>query len=319
MSTYLNITDEIAPRLNRRAFLGAAFGTAIAASTQTGLAGESKGSVVPAADVRALDLNALSDQQALKTYLKMIGSLEPAVLYTWFSGHLWGIVPGTPAKQLVSFEGIAKNVWRHTGDEITKQSFDIGYFGDAHTGELIDAYENPYTGKIVQPYHYAYGGRVTRYAKTGKVVDGDIAPIRHKWTMSGDQAWFEETNSLSVPNPFDPKDWPLASAGKELHFGSSTTNTAKIDDLLNPKRASVPYTLFWTAINSWEPWLHMADTPGYVMWRATGRKLGNLSEAPSTIIDYVNKMQPNYFSDDSPWTGTRSTWADYRRDRKHKS
>lgn len=265
---------------------------------------------------KTISLDSLTDEQATALYIKMTGSLEPATIYTWFSGQLWGIVPGTAAKPLVSFEGLAKSVWRLENGQITKQSYDIGYFGDLDSGKLLNRFDNPYTGKQVAPYHYAYGGGITRYSKLGKISDGKVEPLQQKWMSSGDLAWYDETMSASFASSFDPQEWPLASAGKEVYFGTSTTNTAKIADLLDTSKSNIPYTFFWTAINSWEPWLHMGEAPGYVMWRATGRKLGDLSEAPESIIKYVHRVQPNYFKDDQPWDGTRSTWADYRRDRK---
>lgn len=290
------------PTLGRRAFMAA-----------LPLAG------IPTGELHAAhaDLAKLPPAETVRTYIKLIGSTESAVVYTWFTGHLWIIVPSRPPAPLVSFQGLAKNIWaKESNGVVTQQNFDVGFFGAADGGGAIDEVENPLTGEIVNPYHYMYGGGIQRYSDQGKLVGNEVTPIRPNWIVSGDMIWVDESRSASALNPIEPASWPRESAGEQVHFGSATSLVANASELLDPSRSSVPYTLFWSSIGSWEPWLHMGASPGYIMWRAVGRKLADLSEASEEIRAYVREVQPNYLADGPPWEGTKSTWNDFMRDRK---
>ena len=53
------------------------------------------------------------------------------------------------------------------------------------------------------------------------------------------------------------------------------------------------------------------------MWRATGKKILDISEIPDSMTEYIAKVQPNYFKEERPWKGRRSTYPSYKRDRKN--
>ena len=263
------------------------------------------------------DTTSFVKEDGFKTYIRLMGSLEPATIYSWFSGHLWGIVPGEAPKPLTTLQGLAKSNWNKEGENIVKESFDLGFFGDLETGQVLQEWKNPYTQEIVQPFHFMYGGgSTTVFTPNGKKSGGKIIPYATNWMHSGDQVWLDEYGSASFENPLQPEQWPKASAGKQMHFGSSTTYVAQAASLFNTAKATCGHTFFWTAVNSWEPWLQMGQRDGYVMWRATGRKNFDLDEIPKTMKAYVAKVQPNYFEALQPWKGRRSTYESYKASRK---
>lgn len=258
-----------------------------------------------------------SKEDLFKTYVRLMGSLETTTIYSWFSGHLWGIIPNEAPKPLVTLQGLAKSNWQKEEDYITKESFDLGFFGDLETGEVLEEWKNPYTNELVQPFHFMYGGgSKTAYTTEGIKSANGIKPYKMNWMESGDHIWMDEYGSFSFESPLQPEEWPKASPGKQMHFGSSTTYMATKTELFNPNNTSCDQTFFWTAVNSWEPWLHMGQREGYVMWRATGRKIFDINEIPDTMKSYVAKVQPNYFEDKTPWNGRRSTYTSYKEHRK---
>ncbi len=245
-------------------------------------------------------------------YLRLIGSLTPRTLYSWFSGHLWGIVPGEAPKALTTLQGLAKSNWDVDGELLTKQSFDLGFFGDLENGELLQTWTNPYTNEKVKPFPFMYGGGPkTSYGPNGKLQGDKVEAYPNTWVRSGNQVWLDEYGSFQFKNPLQPEEWPHSSAGEELLFGSSTTYSANADELFDKEATTCGNTFFWTAINSWEPWMRMGQRPGFVMWRATGRKIFDVAEIPDAIKAYVAKVQPNYFEDKRPWKGRRSTYSSY--------
>ncbi len=257
------------------------------------------------------------DDDKFKTYIRLMGSLEPTTIYKWFSGHLWGIVPNEAPIPLTTLQGLAKSNWRVEGEHITKESFDLGFFGDLEKGNVLNSWKNPYTNEIVKPFHFMYGGgSKTIYTPKGIKSGESIKPYNTNWVQSGDQVWLDEYGSHSFKNPIQPDEWPISSSGKQMHFGSSTTFIANANELFDDKLASCNQNFFWTAVNSWEPWLRMRQKEGFVMWRATGRKITDISEIPDAMKTYVNSVQPNYFKDETPWKGRRSTYASYKKLRK---
>ncbi|WP_298477793.1 DUF1838 family protein [uncultured Maribacter sp.] len=258
-----------------------------------------------------------SEKDIFKSHIRFMGSLEPTTIYSWFSGHLWGIVPGEAPKALTTLQGLAKSNWKKEGNNFTKESFDLGFFGDLETGKVLEKWKNPYTNETIEPFHFMYGGANKKvYTEKGILSGETMKPYPNNWVQSGDQIWLDEYGSASFTNPIQPKEWPISSAGKQMHFGSSTTYVANAKQLFNPKLASCDQTFFWTAVNSWEPWLRMGQKPGFVMWRATGRKIVDVSEIPISMLDYVAKVQPNYFDDEKPWKGRKSTYTSYKNNRK---
>ncbi len=295
--------------ISRRSFLNSSATLSVAAIPGISLAapfiGERKKPVV------------LSQKDIYKTHIRLMGSLKPSTIYSWFSGHLWGIVPGEAPKPLTTLQGLAKSIWQKEGDNYTKESFDIGFFGDLKTGEVLSEWKNPYTNKIVEPFHFMYGGgSKTTYTPEGTLSRNEVKPYQHDWIQSGEQVWLDEYGSASFKNPLNPEEWPISSAGEQMHFGSSTTFAASAGQLFNPELDSCDQTFFWTAINSWEPWLRMGQKPGFVMWRATGRKIFDTNEIPKSIKNYIAKVQPNYFTDEKPWSKRKSTYASYKKLRK---
>lgn len=259
----------------------------------------------------------LTTEQTFKTYIRLMGSLEPRTIYSWFSGHLWGIVPNEAPKPLTTLQGLAKSNWRIEGDHISKESFDLGYFGDLNTGNILESWLNPYTNKKVKPFHFMYGGaNKTIYTVNGIKTGNNVTPYKTNWVQSGNQVWLDEYGSHSFKNPLQPNEWPISSAGEQMHFGSSTTFMANAHELFDDSLSTCNQNFFWTAINSWEPWLQMGQKDGFVMWRATGKKIFDISEIPDSMKHYISKIQPNYFEDKTPWTERRSTYASYKELRK---
>ncbi len=295
-------------KMNRRAFINAAGALPLVALPTLGYAANL---LTNTNNFPALKM---SNDDTFKTYIRFMGSLEPATIYSWFSGYLWGIIPNEAPKPLTTLQGLAKSNWRIEGEHITKESFDLGFFGDLETGNVLESWKNPYTNETVKPFHFMYGGgHKTVYTPQGIKSGENIKPYKTNWIQSGNQVWLDEYGSHSFKNPIQPDEWPISSAGEQLHFGSSTTYIANADELFNDTLPSCDQSFFWTAVNSWEPWLRMRQREGFVMWRATGRKIMDISEIPDAMKHYVKKVQPNYFKEETPWKGRRSTYKSYKK------
>jgi len=294
---------------NRQKHSRRTFISALGALSLTGL--------LPAHTLAANKKIEFSPIETLNAYIRLMGSLKPATTYTWFSGELWSILPNKTPQPLVSFQGLAKSIWEVIDKNTYLQhSFDSGFFGDLETGEKIKDFVNPMNGRTVQPYPFLYGGGTRQYSIKGVQSRDEIKPLEPKWIRSGDQVWLDEIGSGSFENPIDPNMWPMESAGKQVHYGSSTSYIASAEEVFNPNSNYANYSMSWSSITPWEPWLLMGDTPGFAQWRATGRKLSNFNEASNGILKHVRKAQPNFLDNGRPWEGYKSSWKSFMADRK---
>lgn len=300
-------------KLNRRSFIEKSSALSMASLPAIGIGSMYGFGSIPNSE----SIESLEPTEKFKTYIRFMGSLQSETIYNWFSGHLWGIVPGEAPKPLTQFQGLAKSLWEPEGDTYTKQSFDLGFFSDLHSGKILTEFKNPFTDKIVHPYHFMYGGGGKTIHTLHGIKSGEtVEPYEMNWKECGDQVWMDQYKSISFNNPLSPQEWKLSSAGEKMHFGTSTTYLGNRNELFNKNLMTSNQTFFWTTVNSWEPWLQMGQTPGYVMWRATGRKIFNVDDIPNSMKDYVKDIQPNYFEAGKPWEKRRSTYASYMKDRK---
>lgn len=298
--------------VQRRALLrsGLGMGAALAVGT-------SANAVRAAGKTGDLDLE--TPAGVLDAYVKLLGTLEEEHVYIAFSGTLWGIVPEKVPTAICGFSGLARHQWTPQKDGYHRKSFDVGYFSDLESGEPVDELVNPLTGETVQPFHYKYGGGRQLYTKQGSLTiseegePGTLKPYDLNWETAGDQIWLTEGGGGEFPSPLPPDEWPRESSGDAYRFVGETTLATSIEQLSNPRVRQADYTLFWTSILSWEPWLLMNGAPGFAMWRGVGTKLDRYQDAPGTLLDYVRSEQPNYFGKKDPWDGVLSNYDRFKK------
>lgn len=296
---------------SRRKLLQSGFG--VSAGLMLGAADSAQ------AQARKLDkLDLDSPTGGLNAYVKLLGTLEQSNVYIAFSGTLWGILPERVPTAICGFSGLARHQWTPRKEGHHRKSFDVGYFSDLATGEPADEIVNPLTGETVHPFHYKYGGGEQLYTKQGLMaVSGEgeastLKPYELNWESAGEQVWLTEGGGGEFPSPLPKEEWPRESSGDAYRVVGETTLVSTIDQLASRRVAQADYTLFWTSILSWEPWLLMDGRPGFAMWRGVGAKLTQPDDAPETLLDYVLEEQPNYFGKDDPWEGVLSNYDRFK-------
>ncbi|MEM7704965.1 MAG: DUF1838 family protein [Pseudomonadota bacterium] len=258
----------------------------------------------------------------LNNYIKLLGSLRESNVYVAFSGTLWGMAPDRVPEALCGFGGLARHQWNPKGQSYRRKSFDVGYFSDLESGEPIDTMVNPFTGETVEPFHYKYGGGEQLFTEAGlSAISGEgdtqeAKPYDLDWQSLGNQIWLTEGGGGEFPSPLPRETWPRESSGDAFRFASETTYSSTVDQLANPELTQADYTLFWSSVLSWEPWLLMDGKPGFVMWRGVGAKLRSYQDAPRPLLSYIEKEQSNYFDKADPWEGVVRNFDRFKAMRK---
>jgi len=244
--------------------------------------------------------------EELRAYVKLVGSTEAAAVHYFYSGKIYGLVPGEDSQPIMGFAGLAKNIWKPLDDgNFAQRIFDIGYFADLERGEPIDEFFNPFTKKVNRPVHYANGpNEFIRKAE------------KRNWQISGDDVWLEESLAFKMPNWLDPNVWPLASTGETLRFRYTNTYRGKLSDLKNPRIVSATSLLGWNAVTDWYPFMLMGQRPGFLHWISQGRKINNFSEVPQQTLQYLEANFPNYLSLEAPWAEQVNNYVQYMEQRQ---
>lgn len=259
------------------------------------------------------NLQGLSSEQKFQTFIKTIGTLQTEDIYIWFKGVLWGVLPQQTPVAFCGFQGLARHRWIANSDgSFTQKAYDVGFFCDLETGLPIDELENPFTNEKLTPYHNKYGG----FPQIHTLQEFEKNSKKYNWYSVGDRAVLTERSSGSVSSKMQPNDWPRETSGTKNYYGGESSYVTSLNQLSDPKISKAEYTLFWSSFSPWEPWLLMDGRGGTCQWRATGVKLQSYKDAPSDVLDFVKKDQPNYFEEADPWEGYLSNTDRYMRDRK---
>lgn len=165
-----------------------------------------------------------------------------------------------------------KSIWRRDGTGgFTNSDYDLGFYVDYQSREVLDTWLNPLTNKSVKVYHYRggpSGGHFTVGAAGGDVYGSAMG----RWSMFGDQLWHTASNWGERPNPLTPDEWPLASSGRTTLGSMSLTFTARASEIASPAVHQAAGLQIWTNTTAWMPWMEMGQRPGFNLWRWVGAK-----------------------------------------------
>lgn len=261
-------------------------------------------------------LDLTNPQVALDSYVKLRGSIVDETVFQYYEGDIYALINDNVPTPLAGFRGIQKSAWRPdgTGGYINRD-FDLGFYTDYKTREIIDEWVNPITGKALKVHHYRggpTGGHFRRDADPGDVYGG----LKNgHWSVVGNQIWQSSSSYGERPNPLSIEEWPLASTGPKLLGVMTTAFSGRLDEVANPEISMAPSTQIWTNTTSWMPWMEMGQLPGFNEWRWVGAKGVNPSDLDPVLVEAAEKVWPGYVTRDTGWAVPVSGREDYVSDK----
>ena len=249
---------------------------------------------------------------ALRSYVKLRGSTADETVFQPYEGDIFAIVDGVQGVPLCGFIGLQKSVWRRDGVGFTNADYDIGFFVDSHTRQILRHWRNPLTGQVVEVLHYRggpSGGHFTVDAPAGDVY----GEATGRWSCFGGHAWHTSSNCSTRPNAMDPAKWPRASSGRTLLGTMSISFSGLLSELADPACHQVSGLQVWTNTTSWMPWMEMGQRPGFNEWRWIGAKGTPPERLPATLVVQVEAVWPGYVHGDRVWKVPTSGRTDYMR------
>jgi len=261
----------------------------------------------PMADT-GLDLR--SPSRLLSTSIRMRGSLEQRLAFIWLRGIRYTLVDGE-ALPLCGYIGGSITRYRQLSDDAFEfLLYEISYYTDLQTGEVLDKLRMPYTDRDVEVPLYRTGpGRHvvmianeeeldwSRENTTSEALAQQIAPdakVYYRFNLRpaiehGEQVWIR-SDSFTRLVPRDPKQAPM-------FYKEAITYQASRSDLADLSTPQVDAQLSFAIATAWRPWMQMGDIDGHTVTDGIGGKVMDMRDMPEDFIRFTEKHHPDVLAD----------------------
>jgi hypothetical protein len=218
---------------------------------------------------RAAELGLGTPAGKLRAFMLMRGALDDRLVIGTSTGCYYGVV-AAEVTPLFNFVAATFSRFRKSADGTAYEgaSYEVPFFTDLATGELLQSWKNPYTGETVKVP--PLGAPATRIVFTQDLqMKFPVPPpgleLNHVVTapvVSGNDVWLVERSSATFHIPNLPVP---------LHFTEINTLHALVSDLAEPGVRRVPCLTAYEGIGGWRPWMNMSARPGNMIANGFGR------------------------------------------------
>ena len=264
-----------------------------------------------AAQAPSLDLTSPLSRARIRA--KVLGSVEPELVYTFYRLHIYGYMNDGNLIPFFTMNNLNLTRWSalENGNFATVGA-ECGVYCKFDTDEVLDVWENPITHEKRKVWEFIGGPLKTTIGPDGIVTDGaaELKPDVLRMEILGDKVFMPTQAALSMPNPFTPEKWPKSSSGKTRYWDSLLVASADVEDIADPNVANVRAFLQFQNLGSWHPWLGMGGYEGRTYGRAYGTKLASLDELPKSVLNGIEAKTPEIFDFES-WETPRIDMLDY--------
>ncbi|MBL8201397.1 MAG: DUF1838 family protein [Chromatiales bacterium] len=346
---YLDAMRSTVASFSRRGVLG--LGVAAGLGGLSGLAGLASGPARAASPAvgksGALDLTTAADN--IYAFAKTWGTLGDEIVFGGHEGVFFAVVGDRRAMPLFGYVGFGSLQFRilPNGDAEYRGK-DATFYTDLKTGELLDAWQNPFTGKTVKVYPYineqvtttipaSYpADRMVTDAYRWEIAIGNAAsrkedahsyrgdqgesgrsvPFVLPWRRVGNHYLLTWDWMLEVANPVTPEGWPEASTGPVINPSEHFTFFVPAGELEDRGRPWATMTAGFFRQCPWLPWMRMgrSGVEGRMFANSHSYKItGGLDNIPRPVRARLERDRPDMLLPPKDWTQhpVGSSWGYY--------
>jgi hypothetical protein len=271
-------------RVSRRSFIGLT-GGAVASSV---LGWPS------AAFARGLDLTAAED--LLTAAVKMRGATDNSLALGWVAGYRYAVIDGRSIPMFGLLAGTYSRYRKLDSLAYEVRSFEVAFFTDMVSGELLETWKNPVTGKTVDVPTFQ-----TPPAKYRITPEGlDLSEIKSMQGMNPDHLFRPvQVNGEDVRLTEEIKIYAeTAPAGaKPFRYTEVTTYQAKKPDIDNPALVTVPTSIKYQSLVSFDEWMGMDGIDGLHMGSGSGDRVARVEDFPGLYLELTERFYPDVLED----------------------
>jgi len=243
------------------------------------------------ADTDTTETDLSDPDQLLTAFMRLAASLDNRLIIWWMDGLRYGVVDARARLLFGMKVGMFQRFYRQPDGNFRLAMFELTYYTDLATGELLEEFANPYTGETNRVVHVRLGPELR--GQTAHGMANPDNPLVHDYhstlgpaVIHGDDIWIPTDIDATIrfPKPTAP----------EIRLNHYTTVHGRLADAINPDLVSAPATFAFQNILKWEPFMRMKDHPGHMMSRAAGRKLESVEQLPVDYRKMAERMHPKY-------------------------
>jgi hypothetical protein len=229
---------------------------------------------------------------ALRTHVKMVGSLGQATVYSFMRLNIYADLGEGNFVPFFTMNNILVDYWQPKGDnQHEMRKYEVGFYTRYDSQEPLEEFVNPVTGRTSAIHHFRLGPVPRLYTPTGVIAMGytpKLLPIE----VIGDRVFLATQSIESRPDMLD--------STRTSYTNSFMTMSASLADITDPTVLSAPVHLQLQNKNRWAPWMGMEDRPGGTVARGFGGKVESLDALPKSVIDGARRFVPEIF-DTANW------------------
>ncbi len=232
---------------------------------------------------------------ALTAYIKLGAALDDRLTIWWMDGLRYGVVDQRSELMYGMKVALFQRFFAQPDGTYKLAMFELTYYTDLESGELLEEYKNPYTGIVNRVQHVRLGPEIRQATASGSARPENDTNLSYFYTrlgpplVHGDYIWITTDVQAGIKFPS-----PKAPRIRLNHYLTLHGQNSAVKD---PAVLSAPASLGFHNILTWEPWMRMGDYPGEMMSRAAGRKLERVDELPADYLAMAHRIHPTYIAD----------------------
>jgi len=235
----------------------------------------------------------------MQSWMKCAAALDSRLVIWWMDGVRYGVVEQRSQPMYGMKVGIFQRYFPVSDGLWKIAMFELTYYTDLNTGELLENWDNFYTGETNTVRHVRLGPEIRIQNNEGQAADPDDRVMQQMLqdyrttlgppTVLGNEFWLPTSVEARLVFP--------GSKGTELVLNHYTTINGNVSDAMDPALVSAPCSIAFQNILRWEPWMQMGKHPGHMMSRAAGRKLESLEDLPADYRRMAETVHPKLIRD----------------------
>jgi hypothetical protein len=236
----------------------------------------------------------IDPEQLLTAFMRLGASLDDRLVIWWMDGVRYGVVDAESQALFGMKVGMFHRFFRQPNGEFKLAMFELTYYTDLETGNLLEEFKNPYTGETNRVSHVRLGPEFRTQTSRGLADPQNPMVLDYRSSLgpamvNGGEVWIPTSVQARIK-------FPKRSA-PEILLNIYTTVQGRLADAVDPDLLSAPASLAFQNILKWEPFMRMGDHPGHMMSRAAGRKLYSIDELPADYRICAEKMHHKLIAD----------------------
>lgn len=287
-------------RLHRRGFFHGAFGSVGgAALIATGASPASAQTPDDAA-------------QLLEDSLRITGDISGQQSMGYGKVVAYAFIPGRRGFPLFGLEIYGASRTNRTAAGWERLHKEVGYYTDLASGQILERWRNPMIDKEVEVLPIMNDPVNRRMAIDPAKPNNGLGFRVNR--MAGHFLMTREV-FLRYPSPLTRAEWP-SNASDDFYEATEMFNDfARLDELADRSKTSVPSIGSWTRFAPWLPWMEMGNRPGWLVYHGHGAKLMNgVADLPKIVRDYAEKHHPEWLTAPTRWSEPNETsWTYFKK------